>query len=86
MLLEHEEIIKIVEKGNELYKQYLSKNTYQFKENSLEYFFIPRNDDVLNDDIETVKHYHQYTLSRLEDLIKDLDKVNDKEGIAFKIK
>ena len=86
MLLEHEEIIKIVEKGNELYKQYLSKNTYQFKENSLEYFFISLNDDVLNDDIETVKHYHQYTLSRLEDLIKDLDKVNDKEGIAFKIK
>ncbi|WP_294581283.1 hypothetical protein [uncultured Thomasclavelia sp.] len=86
MLLEHEKIKKIINEGNELYKQYLSLNTYQFKENSLEYFFIPKNKDILNGDIETVKNYHQYTLTLLQDLIKELDKINDKEGIANRVK
>lgn len=86
MLLEHEKIKKIINEGNELYKQYLSLNTYQFKENSLEYFFIPQNKDILNGDIETVKNYHQYTLTLLQDLIKELDKINDKEGIANRVK
>ena len=37
-------------------------------------------------DIETVKNYHQYTLTLLQDLIKELDKINDKEGIANRVK
>ena len=70
--------------ANQLYEQFIALNSYPFKENSLEYFYIDKS-GAFNTDPESIKTYHQQLLTALEKLIAELEKVKDDENIGARI-
>ncbi|MCD7810082.1 MAG: hypothetical protein LUH02_12155 [Erysipelotrichaceae bacterium] len=74
--LDHHHIHQVMCKATESYQQFIQLNTYQFKEDTLEYFYIEKSIFQLDNNIS---EYHQYVLNNLTILIQELTTIKDGE-------
>ena len=75
-MLDHENARKLIQTGQQLYDEFVSLNTYQFLENSLEYFFIEKTGFILNDDYQSIKVYHQKVVTETNQLLHKLNQTD----------
>ena len=85
-MINHDEANKLIEKANQLYDRYVALNTYQFHDNSLDYFFIEKTDFSLKEDIESVRSYYQKVMTETKKMIHQLDQLHLTTNISDRFK